>query len=610
MSTLIGTAGHVDHGKTSLIRALSGIDTDRLPEEKARGLTIDLGFAYLDLPHSGRVSVVDVPGHERFLHNMLVGAMGVDLALLCVAADASVMPQTREHLQILSLLPVQKLLVVLTRCDLADPELCALTTEEVRTLCGETRFGSEVEILETSAETGAGLEELREAIDRAVAGLPVRSTGPWYMPIDRVFTIKGFGTVVTGTLLRGAISMGGLAVLQPLGLPVKIRALQRHDEPIPNAEPGMRVAVNLSGVDRSELERGMVLGAPGSTVASDLIEVKLNAVRPIKSGVRIRLSLGAEEVMGKIFLNDSRPQWAQLRLERRIGAVEGQSGIVRSYSPAKVLAGVIVTVPQATRSGTVEAPISGSDESRILAVVSSAPNGLPSEEIARQLGRGVTQLGTPFETLKSSGKLISYAGHWIDLELRSSLFERILAALRAAHTLSPQKLGVPRGEITQRAGLDWESKPIARLLQDMEQNGLVRILGNDLAAHDFVVELPPRQEALLVRVEELLGAAGANVPSAREISQALSIPLQATTEILRIGVGAGRLVFLAEDVVYTTGQVADFQKALASMSQPFAASDFRDAIQSSRKFVIPILEYFDSKGITLRQGDKRVTITK
>lgn len=608
MSALIGTAGHVDHGKTSLIRALSGIDTDRLPEEKARGLTIDLGFAYLDLPKVGRVSVVDVPGHERFLHNMLVGAMGVDVALLCVAADAGVMPQTQEHLQILSLLPVQKLIVVLTRCDLADADLRALTTEEVRAVCAETRFGGDIEVLETSAHTGAGLDDLRVALDRTISHLPHRPTGPWYLPIDRVFTIKGFGTVVTGTLLKGAINMGSQGVLQPLGVSVKVRALQRHDEPVPNAEPGMRIAVNLTGVDRSELERGMVLGAPGSTVASDLIEVKLEAVRPIKSGVRIRLSLGAEEVMGKIFLNTDRPEWAQLRLERRIGAVEGQSGIVRSYSPARVLGGVTVTVPQATRSGAVVAPITGTDESRILAVVSAAANGLPSEEIARQLGRGVTQLGTPFETLKASGKLISYAGHWLDADLRDSLFDRVLAALRASHTLAPQKLGVPRGEITQRAGVDWESKPIARLLQEMEQAGLVRILGNDLAAHDFVVELPPRQEALLTRVEELLNTAGANVPSSREISQALSIPLQATTEILRIGVGAGRLVYLAEDVVYTTSQIENFKNSLATITQPFAASDFRDAIQSSRKYVIPILEYFDSKGITLRQGDKRVTI--
>lgn len=608
MSALIGTAGHVDHGKTSLIRALSGIDTDRLPEEKARGLTIDLGFAYLDLPKVGRVSVVDVPGHERFLHNMLVGEMGVDVALLCVAADVGVMPQTQEHLQILSLLPVQKLIVVLTRCDLADADLCALTTEEVRAVCAETRFGGNVEVLETSALTGAGLDALREVLDRTISNLPPRPTGPWYLPIDRVFTIKGFGTVVTGTLLKGAINMGSQGVLQPLGVSVKVRALQRHDEPVPNAEPGMRIAVNLTGVDRSELERGMVLGAPGSTVASDLIEVKLEAVRPIKTGARIRLSLGAEEVMGKIFLSTERPEWAQLRLERRIGAVEGQSGIVRSYSPARVLGGVTVTVPQATRTGAVAAPITGTDESRILAVVSAAANGLPSEEIARQLGRGVTQLGTPFETLKASGKLISYAGHWIDSDLRDSLFDRVLAALRAAHVLAPQKLGVPRGEITQRAGLNWESKPIARLLQDMEQAGLVRILGNDLAAHDFVVELPPRQEGLLARVEELLNTAGANVPSAREISQALSIPLQATTEILRIGVGAGRLVFLAEDVVYTTGQIEIFRNSLATLTQPFAASDFRDAIQSSRKYVIPILEYFDAKGITLRQGDKRVTI--
>ncbi|HWA83840.1 MAG TPA: selenocysteine-specific translation elongation factor, partial [Fimbriimonadaceae bacterium] len=416
MAKLIGTAGHVDHGKTTLIQALTGIDADRLPEEKRRGMTIDIGFAYIDLPEFGRVSIVDVPGHERFLTNMLVGALGIDVALLCVAADESVMPQTREHVQILDLLPVERMVVALTRSDLADETTREIAKAEVEELLAPTRF-KVAPIVEVSAQTGAGIPELRQALVEALrASAPEGlKDAPWYLPIDRVFTVKGHGAVVTGTLAQGEVRVGGKAYIQPENLEVRVRALHSHGVAIESGEPGRRIAINLSGVKEEDLRRGQAVGAPGALFSTDCFDAKMRWATPVKHGSRVRVSIGAEEAIGRVFLNDFDPELAQIRLESRIAAALDQPLILRRYSPPDVLGGGRILIPQAKRRKKGE-EIRGArparDEEAILGVVGTSPDGIATEEVCRLVGKSQQTLGKPFENLLAQGKVHGFAGLW------------------------------------------------------------------------------------------------------------------------------------------------------------------------------------------------------
>lgn len=612
MAKLIGTAGHVDHGKTTLIRALTGIDADRLPEEKRRGMTIDLGFAYVDLPRVGRVSIVDVPGHEKFLANMLVGALGTDVALFCVAADESVMPQTREHLQILDLLPVEGLVVALTRSDLVDEELIDLARAEVEDLLAGTRFAG-APIIPVSAQTAMGMDELRGSLAEALEGTAKgRDTGPWYMPIDRAFVVKGYGTVVTGTLARGTVREGDPAVVMPDELETRVRALQRHDQAISEGEPGMRLAINLGGVSLEEVHRGQAVGAPGSLFTTTVLDASIRWIAPVKHATRIRLSIGAREVIGKVFLSDVDPSVSQFRLEYAVAAAVGQPLIVRRYSPPELLGGGRVLVPQARvrrKSDAVLVACGADDTEAILDLVSRAPSGLPTDEICRTLGRTPQALGDVFEGLKSEGVLLGFAGHWLTPERYRACGERLRAALRALHQANPNQAWVPRERAVDAAGLGWRRKPLDRLLASYTQDGLVRASGSGLADADFRIALSSRQEELLSRVEDALDAAGVNVPGERDLAEQLSVPPQAIQEIVKLGLEAGRLVRIGDGIIYSNKGMENLKREIAAIGaggRMFSAAEVRDRLQTTRKYVIPLLEYLDSIRFTLRRGESRV----
>ena len=337
---VIGTAGHVDHGKSALVQALSGIDPDRWAEEKARGLTIDLGFAWCELPSGRAVSIVDVPGHERFIKNMLAGVGGINLALLVIAADEGVMPQTREHLDILDLLDIDRGLVALTKVDLVDEEWIALVEEEIGELLAETSLAGS-QVAPVSALTGEGVEELRTLIDAQIDDLPpIPSQGRPRLPIDRSFSISGFGAVVTGTLLDGALSVGDPVTIEPGRIDCRVRGLQSHEESLETAPPGARTAVNLSGVSANDIERGMVLTSPGWLEPTAAVDIRLRAVadasKPLPHNATRTLHVGADEVQARVRLlegdsllpGDS--TWAQLRLERPIAAARGDHFVLRS----------------------------------------------------------------------------------------------------------------------------------------------------------------------------------------------------------------------------------------------------------------------------------------
>lgn len=610
MARQIGTAGHVDHGKTTLIKALTGIDADRLPEEKQRGLTIDIGFAHLDLPGHGRVSLVDVPGHERFVTNMLVGALGIDVGLLCVAADEGAMPQTREHLEILEVLPVERLVVALTRSDLADDEMRQLVRQEVTELVGATRFGA-VPIIEVSSTIGMGIERLREVLAESLSGPETARLGPWYLPIDRAFAVKGHGTVVTGTLARGTIRVGDVAVLEPGHIETRVRGLHCHDEPVPSAEYGKRTAVNLGGVKLEDVHRGMAVGQPGSLFATTMLDARMRWRTPPKHGQRVRVSIGAAEAIGKVFLADAEPDVAQLRLESPVACALDQPLVVRRYSPPELLGGGRVVVPVATkrrRSEAVVAPTEGDDAQGVLTIVENLKIGVETTEVCRLLGKTPQALGPVFERLLAEGRLVGFAGIWLTPASFEACAARLLDAVLPLHDQAPTKAYVPREKAVLAAGLLWSGKPLDRIVARLVAEGRVFAQGTGLRHPEFKLRLNARQRELLTRVTALLDEAGVNVPPPPELARRAGVPPQAVEEILRIGIEANEVLRVAEDVFYTPTGLDALKTRLREIAagKPFTAADFRDAVGSSRKYAIPLLEYFDSVGFTRRLGDNRV----
>lgn len=612
MAKLIGTAGHVDHGKTTLIQALTGIDTDRLPEEKRRGMTIDLGFAYLDIPRHGRVSIVDVPGHERFVTNMLAGALGVDLALLCVAADEGVMQQTREHFQILELLPVAHLVVAMTRADLADDDIREACCAEIEDLLEGTRFAG-APIIPVSAKTGEGVAALIEHLDAGLAGGSDKDSGAWYLPIDRVFTVKGRGTVVTGTLARGSVSNGGRAVILPGGNEVRVRGIHSHGTPLERAEPGMRVALNLSGPKLEEIFRGQAICEPGSMFETNQMDIRVRWISVPKHGLRVRVAIGTADSIGRVFLSDAAPDVAQLRLEGMVACALGQPVIVRRYSPPDLLGGGEVMIPHATTRKKSEAPPTegqaGSEELAILAALEGKGDGMPTAEICRRLGKTPQDLGDVFEKLSAAGSIKGFAGLWFDADAFGVSTARFVTALNELHQHAPLVAYQPREKVVSRAGFSWAGKPLDRIIATMAEVGQIEANGTAVKAGGFVIQLTEKQKSFLERVIQSLESEKVNTPTVFDLAKSLGVPVQAIEEILKLGIQAGKIIALGEGVWYTVEQVSAIRTATREKFGPlgFTAAEFRDTFSTTRKYAIPLLEHFDATRFTTRIGDKRMT---
>ena len=470
MAKLIGTAGHVDHGKTTLIHALTGIDADRLPEEKRRGLTIDIGFAHMEFPGHGRVSIVDVPGHERFVTNMLVGAMGMDVVLLCVAADQGVMPQTEEHFQVVRLLPCESLIVVLTRRDVSDDETTALVREQVAGLLGGTRFEG-AETVEVSAKTGEGLERLKALVQAQLDKPTAPHSGPWVLPVDRTFTRPGHGTVVTGTLMRGSAKPGDPCVVLPGGAKTKVKSLQVHGSAADVAEFGQRTAMNLTGIELGAVERGSVVCEAGAAFETDLFDAKVEWVQRPKHGSRVRVSVGADEVIAKVFFSDSDESISQFRLERASVVTKGQHLIVRQYSPPLILGGGSVFVPLAKKRSKREA--AEVTAGGLVELVARSPAGIETRELARRLGVAETALAGQLESAKAKGEVSGFAGLWFTPGTFGVAAKVFVASLETLHAKNPSKPLLPREEAVKSAGFGWSGKALDRIVTRLVADGLI-----------------------------------------------------------------------------------------------------------------------------------------
>lgn len=626
---IIGTAGHVDHGKSTLITALTGTNPDRLKEEQERGMTIDLGFAALTLPDGQTVGIVDVPGHERFLKNMLAGAGGVDVVLLVIAADEGIMPQTREHLDILRLLDVKAGVVALTKCDLVDAEWLQLVTEEVRAFLQDTPLRG-APVVAVSAVTGQGLPELLHALQEAVARVPAREVNaPFRLPIDRVFTLAGAGTVVTGTLVSGRVRVGDAIEILPSGLLSRARQIQVHGRKVEEAVAGSRVAINLPGVEKEQLERGMVCAPPGVFQPTQAFDAQLSLLPDAPKGLahrtRIRLYLGTAEVIGRVSLLDSerlepgQQGFVQLRMEKPLVAARGDRFVVRTYSPMFTIGGGVVLEPRAARHRRFDAAVierlqsllKGDPEERVLAILAQSPAGMDETEVARRAEMDLPNVLATLSRLKTQQRAVCVGEVWFARSVWDDLRQRLEGALQRYHQQNPLRAGMPREELRSTLGGKLPARLFEAMLLRWQEEGLLALQGALVRLAGFTIRLNERQQRLAQRVEQILREAGVTPPPVEVISQQAGAPPDAVRAMIGVLVEQGVLVRLEGDLFFhreTIDRLAELVRRTIREKGSLSVGEFRDLTGSSRKFAVPLLEYFDSIHLTRRVGDVRVLV--
>jgi len=621
---ILGTAGHVDHGKTTLIKAMTGINTDRLKEEQERGLTIDIGFAHLRLPSGRIIGIVDVPGHEKFLKNMLAGASGVDIALLVVAADEGVMPQTREHLEILDLLETRQGVIALTKCDLVDDEWLDIVEEDVRNAI-KTTFLKDARIVRVSGTTGEGLADLITEIDRLTETAKQRSSeGPFRLPVDRVFTMTGFGTIVTGTLVSGTLRVGDPVTILPQGLQSRVRGLQVHGKKQELVEAGSRTAVNLVGIEVAELERGNVLVPPGYLQASTTLDASVTVLpdspKPLSNRTRIRLHIGTAEAIGRTLILgreeivQGTKGLVQLRLEKPVVAARGDRFVLRFYSPTKTLGGGIVLDPTASRHRRndpsiverLQRTLQGNPDDIVLDVLAASETGLIKPEIIRKSGLSEQEVTSALKRLANESRVVEHGGRWLAQIAYDGIAARIRTALDAYHSANPMRSGMPKEELRAHFGSRMDPKGFQAVIALMAASGEIVASENTVRLSSHTPKLDERQQNILSSISTEMLNAGVNPPLVGELVQKYG---PETREILSFLVERGELVKVTPDLLFHSRVIRQTEEALRRYLQAngrMTVAQFRDLVGSSRKYVVPLLEYFDAKRVTRRVGDFRI----
>jgi selenocysteine-specific elongation factor len=616
---VIGTAGHVDHGKSTLVQALTGTHPDRLKEEREREMTIDLGFAWLTLPSSEAVGIVDVPGHIDFIENMLAGVGSNDAALFVIAADEGVMPQTREHLAILDLLKIEAGVVALTKIDLVDADWLELIQLDVQEALRGSVLAS-APIVPVSARSGRGIPELLAEIDRVIQQRPPRpDRGRPRHAIDRVFSVAGFGTVVTGTLIDGSLRVGDEVVILPQNLPARVRSLQTHKTKIDAAVPGSRVAINLSGIELNDVQRGNVITTPGwlsSTILLDAqFEYLANAPRPLTHNAEVKLFHGAAEVTAHVrLLSDEqlapgRTGWAQFALREPLALVKGDRFIVRLPSPSITLGGGVVIDPQPGRRHRRFKP-------EVIARLETLARGTPGELLLKAL-----EAGGPINSVDLF-KRASLSGAEAQAALRelleteqarqlktdlyisasgwAALRNKLSGELAAYHKANPLKIGMPREEMKSRLGLD--TKTFNLIVEQALQENVVAATGSALHAPDFAITFRPNQQKAIDVLMGKFKAAPWNTPLPRDAEQTVG------ADVLAALIDLGWLIKLSDEVLlsaetYRSG--VEEIRAYLIEHKTITVAQVRDLFNTSRKYALALMEYLDAQGLTKRAGDER-----
>lgn len=633
---ILGTAGHVDHGKTSFIKALTGIDTDRLKEEKERGITIELGFAHLDLPCGHRIGIVDVPGHEKFVRNMVAGAAGMDLVAFIIAADEGIMPQTREHFEICQLLGIKNGLIILTKKDLVDEEWLELVQDDIRAYFKGT-FLENAPIIPVSSATGEGVEEAKKAIDANISGLPFQEEfGPFRLAVDRVFSMKGFGTVVTGSSLSGRIAVGEEIEFHPAGVKAKIRGIQVHGEDVGLVEAGHRTAINLQGIDKETINRGDMAATPGSMTDSTLMDADFtylkSLAKKLKNRTQVRIHVGAREITGRVIfmetdeMNPGDRANVQLLLQEPASVWPGDRYVIRSYSPVRTIGGGTIlnnAPPKRKRTSQKDRDanhrifhtfLNGTEHERLLLFLEeSGTDGLTQAQLSTRLGVFGNKLKKLLQTPISTREILvadSERQRLIAAPAFEKLTQTITAILEAYHQANPLLTGLAKEEL--RSGI---KPPVDHKLFQFALDNLIKqnVIVQDQAEvrmAGFEVTLQVDEQELKERIFKIYREAGLAPPNYKEVVEGVSeLPEKQVHQVINLLIQDKQLTKVTESLFFDTQQL----EALAAQVTEFIrkhgeidAPRFKELTGLTRKFSIPLLEYFDKIKLTIRIDDKRV----
>lgn len=638
MAIVMGTAGHIDHGKTSLVRRLTGIDCDRLEEEKRRGITIELGFAFCDLPGGGRLGIVDVPGHEKFVKNMVAGASGIDFVMLVVAADEGVMPQTREHLEICSLLGIRHGLVAVTKIDMVDPELLELAVEDISDFLKGT-FLEGAPLFPVSSQTGEGVDALRDYIIRQEKELaPRRRTDLFRLPVDRVFTLKGHGTIVTGTMISGTIKVGDALELLPKKIPTRARSLQSHGVSVEAAEAGHRTAVNVQGLDVSDVQRGDVLALPGTLFPADRWLARLTCLasspRALRHRAEVHFHHEAREVAARLYFLDrdrlapGETALCEVRLEEPLVGVFGDHCVVRAFSPLRTVAGGVALDPVSVglrrkdaapeRIATLLGLPDASDEDRALAQIVMAENrGVTLARLSVLTNLDSKRLDKVLQALSGKGKIFCFDREekgYVAAQTVADLSRRCLAVAEAFHKKEPLKQGMARGALLSGGTRDaWNRDIPAKLaffiVERLLRSGELVSEGDVLRTASHTVSLKSDQAGLRAALLQAHTDAAFTPPNLKDVLEDLHVDAKAAAPVLKLLCDEGSLVKVKDGLYFPASTVEELKNRMRAW---FATHDdldppgFKELSGGlSRKYVIPLLEYFDRERVTIRVGDKR-----
>jgi len=629
-SVIVGTAGHIDHGKTALVKALTGIDADRLDEEKRRGITIDLGFAHMEVPAPNgetlRFGFVDVPGHERFVRNMLAGVGGLDLVLLVIAADEGIKPQTREHFDICRLLSIQRGITVLTKSDLVDSDTLDVVRLEIEDFLRGS-FLQNAPLVPVSSLKGTGMQELKRELVRLAGDLAARdSDAITRLPIDRVFTMKGFGTVVTGTLVAGTIRKEDELELFPSQKRVRVRAVQVHGSSASQAIAGERTALNLAGVDKDELARGMTLASPGLLHATSRVDVKLSllsGVKPLKNSARVHLHAFASETIATVRLLEGKQlqpgssTFAQLQLADGLLLVPGDRFIIRQFSPVITIGGGLVLdafplkkMADDERTQFLEVLSSGNPDAQLHArIARSSHQGMTLAQLTAEIGERASEMEPGLSKAISAGSLMRHKDWSVDAQVFQSMIANLRRFVSAFHSRNPLVPGIPKDALREQAALS-ETAFDAALSSAMASK--------QLAITQDLVHLPGRgvhmkdeESESRKTIEHAFFSAGLKVPALKDVLAGLKIDQARAQQIVTLLLREKLLVKVSDDLVFHRIALDQLRASLAAQkakSPRIKVASFKDLTGVSRKYAIPLLEYLDRERVTKRVGDERIIL--
>ncbi len=630
---IIGTAGHIDHGKTTLIRALTGKDTDRLKEEKDRGISIELGFTYFDLPSGRRAGIIDVPGHERFIKNMLAGIGGIDLVLLVVAADEGVMPQTKEHLNILSLLKIKKGIIVLTKTDMVDEEWLEIIVEQVKEDVAGT-FLEDATIIPVSSVTREGFDRLAMEIDTLTEIVETKDVDkPLRLPVDRVFSIPGFGTIVTGTLISGTIKEGDKVMIYPQKLESRVRTIQVHDISVGVAEAGQRVAMNLAGIKLEEITRGDVVAAINSMEPTFMFDARLellkDAERSISNRDRLRIYHGSAEVFGRVVLLDreelvpGESAFVQIRLEEEIACLKDDRFVIRFYSPMITIGGGTILDPNPPKRKRFKEEIieelmikeKGNLEDIIEQLIMRLSEFYPdAASIAKAAGNiPIENCNSVLEKLEGQNAIKAFKTNegtfYVHNEFLEDLEQKVKIVLNDFHKKNPLKTGMSKEELRTKVLHSTKQRISDELFGHLVSNRIIKISEQSVSLWDFKVKFSDEQEKIRKLIMDIYHENKYNPPKFKELVNMLKLQEKSVAPVFNALVSSSQLIKVDQETVFSSEAIKDATDLIVNYikeNKSIQLGEFRDLLGTSRKYAMAILDYFDQNKITKRVEDKRI----